>query len=805
MTSHEQIQDLLTALTLEEKAALCSGKDFWRLQGIERLGLPSIMVTDGPHGLRKQPDGADHMGLQRSVLATCFPTASGLSATWNRDLLQEVGVALGEECRAENVSVLLGPGVNMKRHPLGGRNFEYFSEDPYLSGEMASAWVSGVQSQGVGTSLKHFAVNNHEFGRMTVDAIVDERTLREIYLPAFEATVKQSQPWTIMCSYNKLNGTYLAEHPQMLTGILQNEWQFEGMVVTDWGANNNRVAGIKAGQNLEMPSSGTVNTDKIIDAVNSGQLTMAELDTSVARVLGLILKAKVSLEDDHPREALLEQHHELARRTAEQSAVLLKNDQNVLPLALNKKILVIGSLAKETRFQGSGSSQINPYKLEQPLDELKRLAPDADVEFVEGYSLSGDFTYHQRIDAQKAASEADVIVLFAGLTPIYESEGFDRKNLELPIQQRDLINALEADHHKIVLVLQNGAPVIVPNLETIPAVIEGYLGGQAGASALANILLGNVNPSGKLAETFPLSQSDIASDRWFPGSARQSQYREGIWVGYRYFDTANVGTQFPFGHGLSYTEFEYSDLDISGEKVSDHNRVTVTCSIKNVGSMDGAEVVQLYVGQKNPSVPRPKKELKNFEKVFLKVGETKTVSFKVSERDLAFWCTEKSDWNAPTDDYTFYIGASVSDIRLQETLTVTTNEPLNPKNKDLDAYFSPNPEKFTDQAFRQLLGHSIPEPLSVKPFHTNSMVSETQSTLVGQNIKKNMRAEILGMMGDIPEENRLFMEAMIDDMPLRNVSMMSEGKLSEKTLHRLIHLMNKQWIKALKGEPAESK
>lgn len=805
MTDLNELDTLLDQLTLEEKAALCSGKDFWRLQGVERLNLPSIMVTDGPHGMRKQPDGADHMGLQRSVPATCFPTASALAASWNRELIHRVGVALGEEARAESVSVLLGPGVNIKRHPLGGRNFEYFSEDPFLAGQIATAWVQGVQSQGVGASLKHFAVNNHEYGRMTVDAIVDERTLREIYLPAFETTVKQAQPWTIMCAYNKLNGTYLAEHSQMLTDILRTEWGFDGLVVTDWGANNNRIDGIRAGQHLEMPSSGRVNTDKIIAAVNDGVLTMADLDQSVREVLKLIIRARTANEDAHPRQANLDAHHELAIEAAEQGAVLLKNEGERLPLSGQGRVLVLGALAKQTRYQGSGSSQINPHCLVQPLDALKAQAPDVDWVYEPGYRLKGDLTHQHKLAALEQAKRADVIVLFAGLTPEYESEGFDRQHLQLPRQQRDLIDALLPHADKLVLVLQNGAPVVIPHVDKIPAIFEAYLGGQAGAQAIARLLLGVSNPSGKLAETFPATQTDVASDRWFPGSPRQSQYREGIWVGYRYHDTAGVPPLFPFGHGLSYTRFEYRDLQIEGSDLRNGGTVAVTLTVTNEGARDGYETVQLYVGQAHPSVPRPKKELRQFEKVFLKAGESGAIRFELSARDFSFWDVGSQTWCAESDDYTLCVAASVEDVRLQQSLKLVSDHERHEPTAALSDYFNPLPEQFTESAFAQLLGYDIPEPVAIRPIHVNSTVSEVQHRWLGRRLKRTVAQEMAKAMGDVPEENRLMMEAMIEDLPLRNLALMSEGKISEKTLHRMVHALNHQWVKALSGAQADSK
>ena len=605
----------------------------------------------------------------------------------------------------------------------------------------------------------------------------------------------------------------------MLTEILQNDWGFEGMVVTDWGANNNRVDGIKAGQNLEMPSTGRINIEKIKAAVNSGELSMEQLDKSVARVLGLIVKGKATLERGTTQSANLEQHHSLAREAAEQGAVLLKNDANMLPLAKEGKLCVMGALAKQTRYQGSGSSQINPFKLEQPLDEITKLVGEsATVSFAEGYGLKGDLTFKQKSDALAAAVAADTIILFVGLTPEFESEGFDREHMDLPRQQRDLIKALQPFKDKLVIVLQNGAPIAMPFAHDVPAILEAYLGGQAGASALANILFGEVNPSGKLAETMPVAARDCLSDTWFPGNLRQSQYREGIWVGYRYFDTANIETQFPFGHGLSYTQFEYSDLvvsqDASDNKIDNDNynvqlseskHLNVSATLTNIGKLAGYETVQLYVGQHNPCVPRPKKELRNFAKVWLEPGESTTVHFSLDERDFAYWNVDTHQWQADTDEYTIYVSASITDIRLQQSIALQTAHSLAEKRDELAAYFSPKQKRFNDAEFSALLGHSIPKPVPVKPFHCNSAIEEVQGSRIGRKLKQNCLNGILSSMGELPEENRLMMEAMVNDMPLRNLSMMSEGKLPEKTLHRLIHLMNGDWIKAVTGEKCESK
>ncbi|WP_417527674.1 glycoside hydrolase family 3 C-terminal domain-containing protein [Marinomonas shanghaiensis] len=796
--SNTKIKPLLNALTLEEKAMLCGGKDFWNLHGVERLNLPSIMVTDGPHGLRKQDGEGDHVGLNAAVKATCFPTASGLAATWNTKLIEEMGVALGKECRAEEVSVLLGPGTNIKRNPLGGRNFEYFSEDPLLAGDMSAAWIKGVQSQGVGTSLKHFAVNNHEHCRMTVDAVVDQRTLREIYLPAFERAVKQTQPWTVMCSYNKVNGTYAAEHKQLLDDILVKEWGFEGIIVTDWGANNDRVEGVKNGQHLEMPSSGDMSTKKIIAAVESGQLTMEALDKSVARVLKLILKSQASLESDKVK-ADLNAHHELAARIAEETCVLLKND-NLLPVAVGKKVAVIGSLANNTRYQGAGSSKINPFKLEQPLDEIKKQFGAHNVTYTAGYHLNDTEDSAEIVNAVELAKQADVVFLFAGLTPKYESEGFDRQHLNLPQVQLDLINALGDQLAKTVVILQNGAPVVLPFVEKVPAILEAYLGGQAGASAIAKVLSGDVNPSGKLAETFPVILDDVPSQTYFPGSTKQVQYREAIWVGYRYFDTTGTKALFPFGHGLSYTNFTYYHLTLlSGDKApfNESASIKLQITITNTGNRAGAEVVQCYVGQKSPSQPRPAKELKAFEKVFLEPGESKEIVFELNYRAFAYWHQEKATWVAESGEYQIHIGASVADIRDTASIVLDTDNTAEQPNPALASYFAPAKRDFNDEAFSALLGYDIPAPTPIQPYTMNSTLGDIAHEALGKPLFDSMLSVFTQMLGgdqndSAAEADRLMAEAMVADMPLRNLPVFNSHQYSENQILQLIASLNNQ-------------
>lgn len=804
MSNSSEIQSLLEKLTLDDKAKLCSGSDFWHLHGIDHLDLPSIMVTDGPHGLRKQPEEADHIGLAESVPATCFPTASGLAATWNIDLIKKVGVTLAKECRTEQVSVILGPGVNIKRHPLGGRNFEYFSEDPLLTGKLASGLIEGIQSEGIGTSIKHFAVNNHETGRMVVDAIVDERTLREIYLPGFEIPIKESQPWTVMCSYNKVDGTYLSENHRLLTEILRDEWGFNGLVMTDWGATNQRVEGVKAGLDLEMPASGSLNTDKIIRAVQRGELSNDALDACVTRLLALIIKSRRLLNDNHQHSA--NEHHQVAKLAALEACVLLKNEQKNLPLSTSDKVGVIGALAEDTRYQGSGSSQINPTLLDQPLEAISLL--NAGVEYEPGYKLIGATPKSLIDDAIALAENMDKIILIVGLTRECESEGFDRTHLDLPEGQMALLEALSQFHHKITLVLQNGAPVVLPDVSKVPSILETYLGGQAGASAMADILFGVCNPSGKLAETFPRRLEDVPSHAWFPGTNRQSQYREGIWVGYRFFNTTGNPVAYPFGHGLSYTQFDYSNLVVANTnelKPNHEMKVSVIATIKNTGDRAGSEVVQLYVGQQDPSVHRPTRELKAFCKVHLEAEQEHEVALNLDFRSFARWDTLINDWVVEAGSYTIDIGASVEDIRLSHILHLGGDKKLVDSDPLLRPYFEPANLDFNDDAFTALLGRSIPEPVPVRPFQFNSTLLEVEQNWLGRKLKQQVQKMMNAQFGEPSDHNKMVIEAIVAEMPLRTMVLMSQGKLSPKLMARLIHVMNGDWLKALLGLPISSR
>ncbi|MFM2077075.1 MAG: hypothetical protein RJA49_965 [Actinomycetota bacterium] len=669
---------LLAALSLEEKAALLDGADFWHTKGVERLGVPGIMVSDGPHGLRKQASAGDHLGLTNSVPATCFPPAAGIASSWDVDLLHRVGVALGVESRAAEVSVLLGPGINMKRSPLCGRNFEYLSEDPTLAGALAAAMVQGVQSQGVGTSLKHFAVNNQETDRMTVSAEVDERTLREIYLAAFEHVVKTSQPWTIMCSYNRLNGRYVSEHPWLLTEVLRDEWGFEGLVMSDWGAVSRRDAAVAAGMDLEMPSSGGGGTRVILDAVRAGTLSEADVDRAAARVLALAERSKAALAD--PGSFDRDTHHALAREAAAASAVLLKNEGGLLPLdpASGGTIALIGDFARTSRFQGAGSSQVNPTRVDTSIEALQQLLGSRrEVVFAPGFGIeSASADPAQVEEAVRVAEAADVVVLFLGLPPSYESEGYDRTGLELPASQVELLHAVADVNPRVVVVLSNGAVVEVASWEhRAMAVLEGWLLGQAGGSALIDILFGAVEPSGRLAETIPVRLEDTPAFGNFPGAHHVVRHGEGTLIGYRWYDTRKIDVSHPFGHGLSYTTFGYRDLEVVVRVDGPDPVVDVAVTVANTGTRRGIETVQLYVADPVATVQRAEQELRGFSKVALEPGEERRVTFTLDARAFAFWHEPLHQWIVEGGEFEIRVGASSRDIRVATTIDLA-GEPI---------------------------------------------------------------------------------------------------------------------------------
>lgn len=685
------VKKLVNELTLEEKASLCSGADFWHTKAIDRLNIPAAMVSDGPHGIRKQESLADHMGVAESIKAIGFPTASAMACSFDRDLLHKVGDALGEECVAEDLAVLLGPGINMKRSPICGRNFEYYSEDPVVAGELGAAFVNGVQEHGVGTSLKHFAANNQEWRRMSISAEIDERTLREIYLAAFETVVKKAQPWTIMCSYNRINGVYSCENDWLLNKVLRDEWGFEGLVMTDWGAMDERVPSLKAGLDLEMPDCHGETDKLIVKAVQSGELEESVLDTAVERILTMVdkyLTARKGIDPAsmvHPLPSSVERgydvaaHHALARTTAEQSAVLLKNE-DILPLQKDKKIAFIGEFAKVPRIQGGGSSHINNTSVESALD-----AAGDSVSYAQGFHIDEETTDETLLqEAITLAKESDVAVIFAGLPDSFESEGFDRTHLNMPANQNELIARISEVQPNVVVVLHSGSPIAMPWLDKVAGVLQMYLAGQASGGAAVNLLFGDATPCGKLAETFPLHLEDNPSYLNFPGNREKVCYQEGVFIGYRYYDKKKMDVLFPFGYGLSYTDFTYSNMKVTvnGKNAADvdvikeTDEIVVSADITNTGNCDGAEIVQLYI--KNPVVYeiRPEKELRDFAKVFLKAGETKTVTFTLNARAFSYYETRIHDWYAESGDYEILLASSSRDIRLQDTVSITGSKKI---------------------------------------------------------------------------------------------------------------------------------
>ncbi len=675
------IKSLVSQLTLEEKAGLCSGADFWHTKAVERLGIPASMVSDGPHGLRKQDEEVDHLGINDSIKAVCFPAASATAASFDREMLCRMGEAIGDSCQHEKLSVVLGPAVNIKRSPLCGRNFEYFSEDPYLAGQMASALIHGIQSRNVGTSIKHFAVNSQEHRRMSSSADVDERTLREIYFPAFETAVKQEQPWTVMCSYNRINGVFASENPWLLTEVLRGEWGFEGYVMSDWGAVSDRVAGVKAGLDLEMPASGGFNDRKIVEAVRSGKLDEAVVDQAVERILNIVYRFVEHAKPETPWDK--EAQHLLAAEVAADCMVLLKNEDGILPLSREDEIAFIGEFAEKPRFQGGGSSHINCFKTTSALEAAEGLK----IRYARGYSVADDCATDEMIrEAVEAARSARVAVVFAGLPDVYESEGYDRTHMRMPDCQNRLIEAVAAANPNTVVVLYNGSPVEMPWIGSVKAVLEAYLGGQAVGLATVRILFGEVNPSGKLPESFPKKLSDNPSYLFYGGEGDTAEYREGIFVGYRYYDRKETELLFPFGHGLSYTSFDFSDLRLSRKRITDQESLTATVRVTNTGKRAGKTVVQLYVGDCESSVFRPVRELKGFEKIFLEPGESKDVSFTLDKRSFAYWNTKIHDWHVESGEFCIEIGHSSRDIACCAAVQVDSTAEI-PRRYDVNSIF----------------------------------------------------------------------------------------------------------------------
>lgn len=752
------VKALVSQMTLEEKCSLLSGSDFWHTEPIERLGIPACMVSDGPHGLRKQDMGSDHLGMNDSIEAVCMPAACATAASFDKEMIYQMGESIGNSCQHEQLSVVLGPAVNIKRSPLCGRNFEYFSEDPYLAGEMSAAFINGVQSKNVGTSIKHFAANNQEHRRMSSSSNVDERTLREIYFPAFETSVKKAQPWTVMCSYNRLNGVYASEDPWLLTEVLRDEWGFEGYVVSDWGAVSDRVEGVAAGLDLEMPASGGHNDRKVLKAVQEGILDEAIVDQAVERILRINYRYLENAKPETPWDK--EADHLLSAKIAGECMVLLKNN-GVLPLSKADDIAFIGEFAAKPRFQGGGSSHIHCFKTTSALEAAEGLK----VTYAQGYSVKDDVATPEMIaEAVEKAKNAKAAVIFAGLPDSYESEGYDRTHMGMPPCQNALIEAVTAANPNTVVVLHNGSPVEMPWADKVAAIVEAYLGGQAVGIATVNVLFGDVNPCGKLPETFPRKLSDNPSFLYYGGEGNEADYREGIFVGYRYYDKKDMDVLFPFGHGLSYTTFAFENLRLSAAEINDTDTLTVTVTAKNTGAVPGKTVVQLYVGKgQTDQVIRPVKELKGFDKVFLNPGESKDVTFTLDKRSFAYWNDELGDWHVETGEYTVSIGHSSRDLAVCAAVKINSTVRI--------------PTYYTlDTIFMDLMA----DPEAVKALAP--ILDAIKKALVPGSDDKTAAASEA-----ITEEMNL---AMMNYMPLRGILSFGGGAIAPESIEAILDKLN---------------
>ncbi|MGC6175542.1 beta-glucosidase [Lacrimispora sp. 38-1] len=781
-------EDIIRKMTMEEKAAFLSGKNVWQSRNIDRLAIPSIFCADGPHGVRKQAGAGDHLGLNASLPATCFPTAAAVANSWDENLAEEIGKALGEEASSQEVNVLLGPGLNIKRSPLCGRNFEYFSEDPLLSGKMAAAYIRGIQSQGVCACPKHFAVNSQERLRMSVDSVLDERTLREIYLEGFEIAVKEGGAKSIMTSYNAVNGVYANENKHLLKDILRGDWNFDGIVITDWGGSNNHVEGVAAGSDLEMPAPGLGSARELIAAVETGTLTMEELDACVDDLLDAVLSltaAKKSEKKSFDSKA----HHELARKASQESIVLLKNEDGMLPLAFGCKVAVIGDFAFTPRYQGAGSSIVNPLSLET-IESVIQSAPLNLIGCSKGYQRNGKEDEALKKEALALAAKADAVLYCFGLDELSESEGQDRTHLEIPDSQISLLKALAEVNPNIVGVLSAGSVIELPWQSCCKSLLHGYLGGQAGAGAMVRVITGEVNPSGRLAESYPLKLSDTPAYHYFPGKERCAEYREGIFVGYRYYDTAGIPVCYPFGFGLSYTTFAYSDLQLSEDGV----RFTIT----NKGDRDGKEVAQLYVGGPKGMIFRPDKELKGFVKVHLKAGESRNVKIPFDDKTFRYWNVATNRFEVEKGDYTIYIGASVEDLRLSTTLTLEGTTDILPYTPEkMKSYYSGLITDVSAEEFEVLLGHPIPDgkwsgELGINDAFCQMYYAKSRLARLVYGVLTGLKnkSEAKGK----PDLNLLF----IYSMPFRGIAKMTNGVVSMEMAEGMVLAVNGHFLKGMK-------
>lgn len=777
-------QFLIDKMTLEEKAGFCSGKDFWHLKSLKKYGIPEIMVCDGPHGLRKQNAENDKIGIGNSYPATCFPTAVTSACSWDTELLFKMGEALAEECIEHGVSVILGPGVNMKRSPICGRNFEYFSEDPELAGEMATAWVKGVQSKGIGTSLKHFAANSQETNRMVSNSVVDERALREIYLRAFEKCVKNGKPRTVMCAYNLVNGEYCSENDYLQNKVLREEWGFDGIVVSDWGAVNERVKGLRNGNDLEMPSSGGVNDRKIFEAVKNGELDEAVLDKRVDCVLDVIFKGFSAQKKGYKYD--VKAHNELAKDIARQSIVLLKNENNILPLCREegKYVAVIGEMAEFPRYQGAGSSIINPTMVENGIRAFNN--SPIDFKYSKGYSRKGGIRKQDEYikEAVEIAKNADKVVVFVGLTEEYESEGFDRKNMLLPKAHNKLVNAVCEVNDNVIVVLQGGSPVELPWLHKVKGLVNSYLGGQAVAQSIVDILTGKYNPCGKLAETYPYNIEDTPTFNRYPLHGADVTYNESIFIGYRYYDKIDRNVLFPFGFGLSYTQFEYSDLKLQKKNYSKGETVKLSFKIKNTGKCAGAEIAQIYVSKPESKIFRAVKELKAFKKIWLEPNEEKTVKIELDERAFSFWNIDSLSWCVENGEYEILVGASSRDIILSDTVKMKSDDELPIYDDKADIYFNGDPAKASDEEFVSLFKDSLPLIGEIGAKDYNNTIEKCKGKGFAKVIYNGVDFAMKPFGG---MENSMIANTLMQT-PVRNYISMSGGLFTEDMADGLLQI-----------------
>lgn len=790
----DKIKEIIKKMTLEDKIKLCSGASFWKTERMDQYGIPSLFMSDGPHGLRVQKGEGDHLGVNKSEKSTCFPTASSNSSTWNTQLIKEMGEAIGIEALAYDSDVVLGPGANIKRNPLCGRNFEYFSEDPYLTGQLSKSWIEGLQSKGVAASLKHFAGNNQEKDRLISNSMIDERALREIYLAGFELAVKEAQPETIMCSYNLINGIYSSDHKTLLTDILRKEWGFKGTVVTDWGAMNSREEGFRAGCDLEMPSSNGMFDEEVKEAVKEGRLLESDIDASVERIINLALKMKRAKDQSDIDAFDKEAHHDLAKKIAREGGVLLKNEMDILPLKKGEKIALCGEMADTIRYQGAGSSHINPTSLSSLKTKMEELG--SDLSYYPSYEIDGKRNKDKLQDAIKGASSADKVVVVIGLPDSFESEGYDRLHMKLPQSHNELVEKISQVNDNIIIILMAGAPVEMPWITNVKGILNLYLAGQAVGEAGAELLYGIENPSGKLAETYPISYNDCSSSETFGINPRQVTYAESIYVGYRYYEKANIKVQFPFGHGLSYTKFSYSNIQINSKELifdgKNKSEIEVSCKVKNVGKVAGAEVVQLYVGDSSNGIFKALKELKGFKKVYLLPDQEKCLKFKLDKRSFAHYDIKTNDWEVLSGKYKIYIGSSSQDIRLDETLTVMGTVEQLAYIEVPEWYLNPD-GKPNDMDFEKIYGHCI-KPYKMEgpgEYTLLNTLNDMKDNPFVQQIMEGMKANILQSEGaDENDPDVIFTLSIVFNTPLIRLVQQGGGATPKEVMELAVASAN---------------